>query len=312
MAAFHLTFTNTSTFILMGIPGLEYFHLWISIPFSFSYFTCLLGNVTLLFVVGKDQTLHKPMYLLIFMLALTDICITNFFMPKALCIFWFDLKDITADGCLTQMFFLHMLSFTQSAIFVLMSFDRYVAICNPLRYTTFLTNARIVKLGFVGLLRSAVLILPLPLLLSRQPFCANRMIAQTHCEHMAVAKLSCGEIRVSSVYSLVVTIVVVALDRTLIFLSYGFIIKAVFRISSNKPSWKALNTCTVHICVMLTSFIPGFFTSLTHRFGQGIAPHIHVILANVYLLLPPMLNPIIYGFHMKELYDKVGKYTCRR
>nr|XP_025038763.1 olfactory receptor 52D1-like [Pelodiscus sinensis] len=312
MASFNLTTSDPSVFILMGIPGQESAHIWIAIPFCISYIVCLLGNLAIVFLVGKDQTLHKPMYLLICMLALTDVCITNFFMPKALCIFWFNWKGITMSGCLTQMFFLHTLAFTQSAIFVTMAFDRYIAICDPLRYTIILTNARIAKLGLVGLLRSALIMLPLPMLLSRQPFCANRTIAHTYCEHMAVAKLSCGDITVSGTYSLVITVLVVGLDRILIVVSFGLIIKAIHRISSKKPSWKALNTCTSHICVMLASYIPGFFTSLTHRFGQGISPHIHVILASLYLLVPPMLNPIIYGVINKELHGKVGKHIHRK
>ncbi|XP_053883699.1 olfactory receptor 52D1-like [Malaclemys terrapin pileata] len=312
MATFNFTTSDPSTFILMGIPGLEAGHIWISIPFSISYIISLLGNITLLFVVGKEQTLHKPMYLLLCLLALTDIATSIFIVPKALCIFWFNLRSITVGGCLTQMFFLHTVSFMQSAILVIMAFDHYVAICNPLRYATIVTNARISKLGFMGLIRSVIFMLPLPLLLSMQPFCDNRFIAQTHCEHMAVAKMSCGDITVNRMYSFVIVFVVIGFDLTLIALSYGLIMRAVLRISSKKSYQKALNTCTAHICVMLTSYGPGFLTSLTHRFGQGIAPHVHIILANLYFLIPPMLNPIIYGVKTKELRDKVGKYTCRR
>ncbi|XP_006110308.3 olfactory receptor 52P1-like [Pelodiscus sinensis] len=311
MAAFNLTPSDQSMFILMGIPGLEYAHIWISIPFAISYFIILLGNVTVLFVVGKDQTLQKPMYLLICMLALTDIVISTSSLPKALCIFWFNWKGITVAGCLTQMFFLHTVSFTQSAILVTMAFDRYVAICNPLRYATILTNTRVAQLGFVGLMRAVLLMLPLPLLLSRLSFCAKRNITHTQCEHMAVVKLVCGDTTVNRMYSLVAAFAVSGLDLMLIALSYGLIIRAVLRMSSRKAHQKALNTCTAHVCVMLTSYTPGFFTSLTHRFGQGIAPHTHVILASLYLLIPPMLNPIIYGAKTKELRDKVNKFICR-
>ncbi|XP_065254392.1 olfactory receptor 52N2-like [Emys orbicularis] len=311
MATFNLTPSNPSTFSLSGILGLEAAHDWISIPVSMSYIISLLGNFMLLFIVGKEQTLHKPMYLLLSMLALTDIATCTLVVPKALCIFWFNLKSITVGGCLTQMFFLHMVSFTQSAILVTMAFDRYVAICNPLRYTTILTNARVTKLGLVGLIRSALFILPLPLILSRLPFCANHIIHQTHCEHMAVAKISCGDITVSRMYSLVMAFVVSGIDLMLIALSYGLIIRAILKMSSKKAHQKALNTCTAHICVMLTTYTPGLFTSLTHRFGQGIAPHVHIILSNLTFLIPPMLNPIIYGVKTKELRDKVGKYTSR-
>ncbi|XP_044860455.1 olfactory receptor 52N4-like [Mauremys mutica] len=311
MASFNLTPSDPSTFILMGIPGLEAAHIWISIPFSMFYIIGLLGNVTVLYVVGKEQSLHKPMYLLICMLALTDISASTFVVPKALCIFWFNLKDITVGGCLTQMFFLHASSVMHSAVLVTMALDRYVAICSPLRYTKILTNARIAKLGLVGLIRAVLLILPETLLLIRQPFCANRIIPNTHCEHGAVAKMSCGDITANRTYGLITAFVVIGFDLMLIALSYGLIIRAVLRISSKKAHQKALNTCTAHICVILTSYTPALFSSLTHRFGQGITPHIHIILANLYFLIPPLLNPIIYGVKTKELRDKLGKYTCK-
>ncbi|XP_005312530.3 olfactory receptor 52N4-like [Chrysemys picta bellii] len=311
MAAFNLTHSDSSTFILMGIPGLEAAHVWISIPFSMLYIVSLLGNFTVLFVVSKEQTLHKPMFLLLCMLALTDITMSNSVMPKALCIFWFNLKGITMGGCLTQMFFLHAGSTAHSGVLVTMALDRYVAICKPLRYTTILTNARIAKLGLVGLIRAVLFILPLPLLLSRHPFCNNRIIPHTYCDHIAVAKISCGDITVNNMYGLVTGFLVIGLDLTLIALSYSLIMRAVLRISSKKSHQKALSTCTAHICVMLTSYTPYLFSILTHRFGQGISPHVLIILANLYSLVPPMINPIIYGVKTKELREKVGKYICR-
>ncbi|XP_067409169.1 olfactory receptor 52P1-like [Emydura macquarii macquarii] len=311
MEAFNLTSSDLPTFILNGIPGLEAAHIWISIPFSMSYIISLLGNFIILFVVAREQTLHKPMYLLLCMLALTDIGMSTCVMPKALCIFWFSFKGITLDGCLTQMFFLYFFSTMQSSILVTMAFDRYVAICDPLRYATILTNARIAKLGLVGLIRAVLLILPVPLLLQRLPFCTNRVIPHTYCEHITVVKISCGDITVNRTYSMGITFVIIGLDLTLIGLSYGLIIRAVLRISSKKAHQKALNTCTAHICVMLMTYTPFLFSALTHRLGEGIASHVHILLANLYLLVPPMINPIIYGVKTKELRDKVGKYTCR-
>ncbi|XP_044862698.1 olfactory receptor 52N2-like [Mauremys mutica] len=311
MAAFNLTPSDPSTFTLTGIPGLEAFHIWISIPFTMFYIIGLLGNFMLLFVVRKEQTLHKPMYLLLCLLAVTEIGTSTSIVPNALCIFWFNLKAITVGGCLTQMFLIHAGSAMHSAVLVTMAFDRYVAICNPLRYTSILTNTRIAKLGLVGLIRAVLFILPLPLLLSRQPFCANHIIPHTYCDHMAVAKMSCGDITVNRTYGLVLPFVFNGSDLTLIALSYGLIIRAVLRISSKEAHQKALSTCTAHICVMFMSYPSFFFSTLTYRFGQGIAPHIHIILANLYFLIPTMLNPIIYGVKNKELREKVGKYTCR-
>ncbi|CAM2096002.1 unnamed protein product [Caretta caretta] len=360
MAALNFTHSDASTFILTGIPGLEAAHIWISIPFFTFYIVSRLGNVMLLSVVGKEQTLQKLMYLLLCILALTDIATRTFVMPKALGIFWFDLKGITVAGCLTQMFFLHTVSVMHSATLVTMAFDYYVAIRNPLRYATIISNTQTAKLGLVGLIGAVLFILPL--LLSQQPFCANRIIPHMQCEYLAVEKVVCGDLTVTRIYGWVLMFVINGFDLTLIALSYGLIKRAILRISSNKAHQKALNTCTTHIskrltyyipglfssltnqfgqgiapyvcivlavlrisskkayqkafntctahiCVMLTYYTPGLFSSLTHQFGQGIVPHVYIILADLYLLIPPMLNPIIYGVKTKELHDKVGKYT---
>ncbi|XP_074869378.1 olfactory receptor 52E2-like isoform X1 [Carettochelys insculpta] len=307
----NLTHFDPSSFILMGIPGLEAAYVWISIPFSMFYFVGMLGNFLVLFTVGKEQTLHKPMYLLLCMLALTDMATPTFVVPKALCIFWFNFKDITLGGCLTQMFFLHAVSLMHSAVLVTMAFDRYVAVCDPLRYNTILTNLRIAKLVLVGLIRAVLFILPLPLLLSRQPFCSNRFIPHTQCEHTAMVKKSCGDISANRAYGLVLLFIINGVDLTLIALSYGHIIRAVLRISSKEAHQKTLNTCTAHVCVMLMYYTPSLISNLTHGFGQRIAPQVHIILADLYFLVPPMLNPIIYGVKTKELRDKMGKYICK-
>ncbi|KAM7180722.1 olfactory receptor 52P1-like [Macrochelys suwanniensis] len=312
MAAFNITPSDPSIFILTGIPGLQAAHIWISIPFSTFYIISLMGNFTLLFVVGRERTLHKPMYLLLCMLALTDIATPTVVVPKALCIFWFNLNGISMAGCLTQMFFLNTGSVMHSATLVTMAFDRYVAICNPLRYATILSNARIAKLGIVNLIKSVLFILPVPLLMSQQPFCANRIIPATQCEYIATEKIVCGDITLHRTYGLVVMFVVFGFDLTLIALSYGLIIRAVLRMSSKKSHQKALNTCTAHVCVILIYYTPFLVSSLTYLFGQGIDPHVHIILAYLYLLIPPMLNPIIYGVKTKELSDKLGKCICRR
>ncbi|CAM2096003.1 unnamed protein product [Caretta caretta] len=159
------------------------------------------------------------MYLLLCMLALTDIGTSTSIMPKALCVFWINLKGITVGGCLTQIFFIDLVPTMQSAVLVTMAFDRCVAICHPLRYATVLTNARIAKLGLVGLTRAVLIVLPLLLLLIRQPFCTSRIIPHTHCDHMAVVKMSCGDTTFDGMYGLVGAFIIIGSDLTLIALS---------------------------------------------------------------------------------------------
>nr|XP_006130129.1 putative olfactory receptor 52P1 [Pelodiscus sinensis] len=247
------------------------------------------------------------MYLLLCMLAVTDITISTTVVPKALGIFWFNLKGITVSGCLTQITFLSTAFAMHSAVLVAMSFDRYVAICSPLRYVTILTHTRIATIGLVSLIRGILFVLPLPLMLSQLTFCGKHIIPHTICEGIAVAKILCGDLAFFRLYGLVMTLTLAALDLTLIALSYCLIIRAVLRISSQKAHQKALNTCTAHIGVMLTSYTPFLFSIVTNRFGEIIPPHVQIFLANIYVLVPTMLNPIVYGVKTKELRVKMMK-----
>ncbi|XP_075782156.1 olfactory receptor 52N1-like [Pelodiscus sinensis] len=312
METSNFTGYDLPTFILMGIPGLGDAHIWISIPFAAFYMTALLANFTVLSIVAKEQRLHKPMYLLIGMLAVSDMIIPTTIIPRALGIFWFNLKSITLAACLAQAFFLPVSATMHSGVLMTMAVDRCVAICNPLRYTSILTNARVAKLGLVCVVRAVLYIVPLSVLLSRMPFCDNRIIPHTYCETMAVSMLSCGDITGCRMYGLVLACVSTGFDMTVIAISYVLITRAVLRMSSKTAHQKALSTCTAHILVILMAYPPGLFSILAYRFGEGIAPSVHIILSNLIYLLPSMLNPIVYGIKTKELREEVVAFICRR
>nr|XP_006110288.1 olfactory receptor 52N4-like [Pelodiscus sinensis] len=312
MEASNFTHYDPPTFILMGIPGLEDAHIWISIPFAAFYITALLANFTVLSIVAKEQRLHKPMYLLMCMLAVSDIITPTTIFPKALGIFWFNLKSITLAGCLTQAFFVPVSATVHSGVLVTMAIDRCVAICNPLRYTSILTNARVAKLGLVCVVRAVLYIVPFSVLLSRMPFCANRIIPHTYCDTMAVSQLSCGDITGSRMYGLVLVCVATGFDMSVIAISYVLITRAILRMSSKKAHQKALSTCTAHILVILMAYPPGLFSILAYRFGKGITPSAHILLSDLIYLIPSMLNPIVYGIKTKELREEVVAFICRR
>ncbi|XP_045412932.1 putative olfactory receptor 52P1 [Lemur catta] len=299
------------TFTLMGIPGLESQHLWLSVPFSSMFLAIFIGNGTILFLVATEPTLRTPMYLLLALLMAADLISTLALVPKLLCLFWFNDRDIAANACFTQMFFIHGASVVRSALLVAMAFDRFVAVCEPLRYNTFLSHSLVGRLGLLALAKGVILILPMPLLLQRLTFC-HIVIPHTYCDHMAVVKMACGHTRPNRIYGLFVILLVVGLDLLLIGFSYAFILQAVVRLNSQAAICKALNTCSAHLFVILVTYVPALFSSVTHRIGRNIPPHAHILLANLYLLLPSMLNPIIYGIKMKEIRDKVNKCLCKR
>ncbi|CAM4351448.1 unnamed protein product, partial [Lepidochelys olivacea] len=298
-------FTNPSTFILLGIPGLEAAHVWISIPFCAMYAIVILGNFTILFIVKREPSLHRPMYYFLCMLVITDLVQSTSVLPKMLSIFWFNSREIHFSACLTQMYFILSFSVMQSGILVAMAFDRYVAICDPLRHSTTLTNPVVAKIGLAMVLRGVMFIFPYPFLASKWPYCRTNIIPYTYCKHIAVVKLACTDIRISSYYSLAVAFLVICLDVFCIAVSYIQILRAIFSLPTKDTRLKTFGTCSSHLCVILASYTPHIISTITQRFGHNMALYFHVLMDNVCLLVPPMLNPIIYGVRTQEIWDRL-------
>ncbi|XP_027703181.1 putative olfactory receptor 52P1 [Vombatus ursinus] len=299
------TIPSFSSFFLVGIPGLEVFHCWLSIPVCFLYALTLMGNDLIILVIKEESSLHQPMFFFLCMLAFDDIAIASTTAPRMLDIFWLDAHVIGFDVCLVQMYLVHTFSIIESALLVAMAFDRYVAICHPLHYTTILTTPLVIKLGVISVARGAIMVLPCPLLIKRLRYCTQNVIRHAYCEHMAVVKLACSDTYINRSYGIFVALSVILLDIGLISLSYVKILQAVFRLSSKDARSKALGTCAAHICTILITYIPALFSFLTHRIGKRVSPSVHIIFASIYLLVPPAVNPLVYGVKTKQIRELV-------
>ncbi|XP_075795559.1 olfactory receptor 52R1-like [Pelodiscus sinensis] len=269
------------------------------------YVIALLGNFTIPCIVMTEPRLHEPMYYFLCMLAVTDLVLVTSILPKTLSIFWFNSREIDFNACLTQMFFIKGFFMTESGLFVAMALDRYVAICHPLRHSAILTDHVVSKLGLAMLLRGSIIVLPYPFLARQWPYCRTNIIPNTHCEHFAVVSLACADIRVSSYYGLFVIFFVTGVDVVFIVLSYFQIIRAIFKLPSKDARLKTFGTCGTHLGAMLAFYIPRLFYSLASRFGENMPLYFHILSANMYLLLPPTLNPIIYGVKTKQIWDRL-------
>ncbi|XP_076795956.1 olfactory receptor 52H1-like [Arvicanthis niloticus] len=306
MATFNLSSFNPGFFILLGIPGLEQFHIWIGIPFFIIYLVAFAGNSILLYLIFMEHSLHEPMFFFLSMLAGTDLILCNTCVPKTFSIFWLGPQHITFLGCLTQMFFLHFSFAMDSAILLAMAFDRYVAICFPLRYTTILTHQIVIKIVVAIISRSFCIIFPCVFLLKRLPFCRELIVPHTYCEHIGIARLACADISINIWYGFAVPIMTVMSDLILIGISYTVILRAVFNLPSRDARQKALSTCGSHVCVILIFYTPAIFSVLAHRFGHNIPHSFHILFANLYVAIPPAINPIIYGVKTKQIRDKIN------
>ncbi|XP_065265638.1 olfactory receptor 51G2-like [Emys orbicularis] len=305
MSAVNDTKFQFAVFLLTGLYGQEDFHLWISIPFCFMYVISIVGNSVILFIIKTDPSLHEPMYIFLSMLAITELGISITTMPTILGIFLFNSREISLNACFAQLFFIHSLQCIESSVLLLMAFDRFIAICKPLRYASILTLPRIPKMGLVCVLRGVAIILPLPLFLDRFQYCRANVLSHSYCLFQEVMKMACSDISVNSIYGLIAKLLTMGLDSLLIFLSYVMILKTVLSIVSQAECLRALNTCVSHLCAVLLFYTPEISLSVIHRFGKKSSPLLQILLGYISLLVPPLINPIVYSLKSKHLRARI-------
>uniref|UniRef100_A0A8C8YFX8 G-protein coupled receptors family 1 profile domain-containing protein n=1 Tax=Prolemur simus TaxID=1328070 RepID=A0A8C8YFX8_PROSS len=307
MLAFNDTFSNWPTFSFIGIPGLETAHIWISIPFCLLYLMAIVGNILLLILVRAEQNLHEPQFYFLAMLALTDLGLSLCTMPSVLAIFWFDIHHIGLDACLTQMFFIHTLSSVESGVLVAMAFDRLVAICAPLNYPRILTHHTVVCLSGAACIRGATLLAPLPFFLRTFPFCGANILSHSYCYYPDMLNLACGDVTFSSFYGLVCVLCTFAVDVVFILASYIKILSAIMKLGIHNRNWRSLQTCICHLCTVLVFYLPLISLAVLHRYTQETSPILYTTMSNAYLLMTPLLNPIVYSLKSRQIQAALSK-----
>lgn len=304
MSASNLTTFPSLTFLLMGFPGLEAAPSWLALPICILFLLSAVGNSTVVFIVLTEPSLHAPMYLFLLMLAVSDLGLSTALLPTMLSLFLFGHQEVSAGACFSQLFFIHTFSIMESSVLLAMAFDRFVAICKPLRYPSILTRTRVVQIGFAIAVRSIVLHLPLPFLLQGQRYCQPNVLSHSYCLHPDVMKLACTNGRYSS-YGLFVVFSTMGMDPVFIVFSYAWILKSVLGIVSVEGRIKALNTCASHISVVVIFYTPMLVLSLINRLGLHVTPFIHILLSFLHFLVPPDLNPLLYCVKMKEVRGRI-------
>uniref|UniRef100_A0A5F8G3C4 Olfactory receptor n=1 Tax=Monodelphis domestica TaxID=13616 RepID=A0A5F8G3C4_MONDO len=279
---------SLSPFLLTGFPGLEAVHHWISILFFVVYFSVILGNGTLLFLIKDDNSLHEPMYYFLAMLAVLRVL-------------WLDEREIGHGTCFSQAYFVHSLSFVESGVLLAMAYDRFIAIRDPLRYRSILTNSRVVKIGIGAFLRGFIIVAPTIIPLHWFPYCRSHVLSHAFCLHQDVIKLACADITFNVIYPVILLSFFFFGDSLIILFSYILILKTVMSIASGEERNKALNTCISHISCVLVFYVTVIGLSLIHRFGKH-APHVvHITMSYVHFLFPPFMNPVIYSVKTKQI-----------
>ncbi|NXF76320.1 O52I1 protein, partial [Sclerurus mexicanus] len=290
--------SSSSSFILMGVPGLESFSTCLGVLFCSAYVMALVGNGAVLLVTGLDKSLCAPTHRLLAMLAAIDMVMVTAVVPKMLSVLWLSSTEIGYVACFVQMFLVHSTTSEESGLLLAMAVDRYVAICHPLRYQTILSVQTIAQIGLAIVLRALLFMVPLTGLVASLPYCGSHMVPHFYCEHLAVAKLACADPAPAGLYSVAGSSLIVGMDVAFIAVSYAMILRVVL---GQKSRRKALSTCGSHLCVVLLFYLPGLVSIYAQHFSSAVAAPARVLLADLYLTLPTTLNPVVYSMRTRHI-----------
>ncbi|XP_006770124.1 PREDICTED: olfactory receptor 56A3 [Myotis davidii] len=295
------TSVEVSDFLLNCFVRSTSWQHWLSLPLSLLFLLAMGANGILLITIWLETSLHEPMYYLLSLLSLLDIVLCLTVIPKVLAIFWFDLRSISFSACFLQMFIMNCFFAMESCTFMVMAYDRYVAICHPLRYPSIITDQFVAKAAVFILVRNLLITVPIPILSIQLHYCGRTVIENCICANMSVSRLSCDDTTINRLYQFAGGWTLLGSDLILIFLSYIFILRAVLRLKAVGAMTKALSTCGSHfILILFFSTILLVFV-LTHVAKKKVSPDVPVLLNVLHHVIPAALNPIVYGVRTQEI-----------
>ncbi|XP_063643683.1 olfactory receptor 13C9 [Pan troglodytes] len=273
------------------------------------YVVILLGNGTLILISILDPHLHTPMYFFLGNLSFLDICYTTTSIPSTLVSFLSERKTISFSGCAVQMFLSLAMGTTECVILGMMAFDRYVAICNPLRYPIIMSKDAYVPMAvgswFAGIVNSAVQ----TTFVVQSPFCRNNIINHFSCEILAVMKMACADISGNEFLMLVDTILFTLMPLLLIVISYSLIISSILKTHSSEGRSKAFSTCSAHLTVVIIFYGTILFMYMKPKSKETLNSDdldaTDKIISMFYGVMTPMMNPLIYSLRNKDVKEAV-------
>ncbi|XP_053319710.1 olfactory receptor 6N2-like [Spea bombifrons] len=296
---------TVTEFVILGFSNLGSIHQLLFGFLACVYVLIIFGNITIAFVTWFDPHLHTPMYTFTGMLSLLDIFYTAVTVPQILVIFWAGRAYISFMGCLFQMYFFHSLGITENYLLTVMAYDRYVAICNPLRYATIMTFKYCKKLmsgcflcGFLSPVTKLILV-------SRLPFCGSNNIHHLFCDLSPLLHLACTDTYLNVIADFIINSCIIVLTSIFITLTYIHIIIKILKMNTAEGRKKAFSTCTAHLAVVFIFF--GSVAFMYVRPRERYTPEYDQLVAINYTVLTPLLNPLVYSLRNKEIKKSLKK-----
>ncbi|KAK2846781.1 hypothetical protein Q5P01_009780 [Channa striata] len=274
------------------------------------YLGGILCNLTLLTLITVKTSLHKPVYFILFSLPLNDLIGITAMLPKVLSDLVTETSTVCYSLCVLQAFLLHMYGGAVLFTLAAMSFDRYVAICMPLRYSSFMTPTVVLCIISLVWTLDFVFIVSLFSLQAKLPKCKS-VIMNVFCDNPSLLKLSCGNTTVNNIIGLFNTAVMQVISVSVQGFSYGKILITCVVTRRSEVRSKAVKTCVAQLIIFFIFEIVGTFTILSHRF-KNVSADLQKIMGMLIFVLPPLLNPIVYGLYTREIRNTVLRVLGNR
>ncbi|KAM8972712.1 olfactory receptor 10A7-like [Pelodytes ibericus] len=289
--------TLEAMFHLVGFSGIRSIRFELFFFFLFLYILILAGNLMIIYVSLVDVRLRKPMYYFLTHLSILEGLYTTVIIPKMLQNFLVDHQVISPAGCFAQMYLFCFFAGTESLLLGVMAFDRYLAICKPLHYAQIMHSALCQRMTLGSWLFGSTASLIPTTSLSVLPFCSSRTIDHFFCDLLPILLLACSDTSLTELSTFVLTFIFSFGTFSWTLVSYIFIIKTIFRMSSSASREKAFSTCSSHL--MVVSLYYG--TVITMYMGPKQAPHLNKLIGILYTIVTPLFNPFIYTLRNKDV-----------
>ncbi|XP_074838805.1 olfactory receptor 10D3-like [Carettochelys insculpta] len=290
-------------FILLGIPNTDGFQTVLFFTFLAFYLCALLGNLLIFSAVLADSRLHTPMYFFLCNLAVLDIGLSSISTPKLLAVLWSQSRVISLGGCVSQVFFFHFLGSAECLLYTVMAYDRYVAICHPLRYLLIMNWRLCALLAAATWITSSIHATTLTSLTFTLPYCSSNVLDYFLCDIFTMVKLACADTHVLETVTLTNTGLGSISCFLLIFASYVRIVCSLLKTNSANAWRKAASTCASHLAVATLFFGPCFLVYTQPQLSKELVTPVQIF-GNV---VAPVLNPAIYTLRNKEVKASLKK-----